>query len=61
VEYTKNDKVEFGTQFIEDIIANPHDVKNNIESLVNSRFGIEGSKEIVIFDDISILAFEFFP
>lgn len=61
VEYTKDDKVEFDTKSIERAISNDLSLEENIESLIEDRFGKDGNKDSGIFDDISILGFEFKP
>jgi sigma-B regulation protein RsbU (phosphoserine phosphatase) len=61
VELAKDDKVEFGTQIIEEAISNPQSIKENIDYLVNFQLFKDGTKDIGIFDDVSIIAFEVFP
>lgn len=61
VELAKDDKVEFGTQIIEQAISNQQSIKENIDYLVNFKLFKDGTKDVGIFDDISILAFEVFP
>lgn len=59
VEYTENDKVEYNTSIIESFISNPDSVSHNVEQIISTRTQQEKVKQIGIFDDISILAFEF--
>ncbi|HOP03504.1 MAG TPA: SpoIIE family protein phosphatase [Tenuifilaceae bacterium] len=60
VEFTENDKVEFNTSIIEDYIKNDNSIEQNVGEIINTRVREEREKKIGIFDDISILAFEFF-
>lgn len=61
VEFNKDDKVEFDTKSIEHSISNSRSLKENISQLIEERFGADGNKDSGIFDDISILGFEFMP
>lgn len=58
VEFLNENKVEYGTKTIEDNISNQISLKDNIDLIVETH-GEGNSNNIVIFDDISILGFEF--
>ncbi|MGE0077827.1 MAG: PP2C family protein-serine/threonine phosphatase [Bacteroidales bacterium] len=58
VESMNNDKVEYNTKIIEDSIINNDSIVQDIKDIAEAR-GINGKNDSQIFDDISILGFEF--
>ncbi|PKP39442.1 MAG: serine/threonine protein phosphatase [Bacteroidetes bacterium HGW-Bacteroidetes-15] len=59
VEFAQDNKVVLDHSVIEDCIGNGQSIKENIENIVQIRLEQEESKQIEIFDDISMLGFEF--
>jgi len=59
VEFTQNDKVVYNTVLIEEYISNPDPIEMNVNQIIDTRIQQKNEKEIGIFDDISILGFEF--
>jgi phosphoserine phosphatase RsbU/P len=59
VEFAKGDKVIMDHSVIEDCIANNDLIMENVNQIVNIRMEQEEQNLIKIFDDISILGFEF--
>lgn len=59
VEVIDDTGVGFGTAVLEENISNPQTIKENIDSIIQSRKILEGST--AIFDDITILGIEFYP
>jgi sigma-B regulation protein RsbU (phosphoserine phosphatase) len=58
VESIKNDKVEYNTRIVEESIINLESISDNIAKIAGEREDA-GRAESQIFDDISILGFEF--
>ncbi len=58
VESIKNDKVEYNTRIVEDFIVNFDNITENIKKIAEAR-GVNSKEDSQIFDDISILGFEF--
>lgn len=58
VEYLSENKVEYGTKTIEDSLSNEMTIDENIQKIIESHTQQENGS-FVIFDDISILGFEF--
>lgn len=58
VESIKDDKVEYNTRIVEDYIINVDSISDNITNIADAR-GVSDKAESQIFDDISILGFEF--
>ncbi len=59
VEFSKDDKVVMDHTVIENCISNNEPIKNNVNKIVEIRMEEQASNLIKIFDDISILGFEF--
>ncbi|HQB77803.1 Stage II sporulation protein E [anaerobic digester metagenome] len=59
VEYLNENKIEYGTKIIEENIANKDSIFQNIESIIETQTNSANGNSKVIFDDISILGFEF--
>ncbi len=59
VEYNQGDKVIMDHSLIEQCIAEDRSVKNAVESIVQTRINQQEANQIEIFDDISILGFDF--
>lgn len=59
VEFLSENKVENGTKAIEENISNTASLENNIEIIVETQGQQSENNNIVLFDDISILGFEF--
>lgn len=59
VEFTENGKVIYNTGIIEKFITNIDSVEENVKQIINTRIEQQNTKAIGIFDDISILGFEF--
>jgi sigma-B regulation protein RsbU (phosphoserine phosphatase) len=59
VEYLSENKVEYGTKTIEKNISNAASLDDNITLIVEAQEQDSGNNNIVLFDDISILGFEF--
>ncbi len=59
VEFSKDDKVLMDHSLIEDCICHHDTISQNVEEIVNYRLEQEETGEIKIFDDISMLGFEF--
>lgn len=60
VEFLSDNKVEYGTKTIENDISNPLSLAENIDLIIETHGKQTENNNIVIFDDISILGFEFF-
>lgn len=58
VESVRNEKVEYNTRILEDFIVIPDSINESIKKIAEAR-GVNGKGESLIFDDISILGFEF--
>jgi sigma-B regulation protein RsbU (phosphoserine phosphatase) len=59
VEVAYNGKVVLDHSIIEENIRNSNSINENVDHIVQTRIDQEESNEIQIFDDISILGFEF--
>lgn len=59
VEFAQNDKVVLDHSVIEDCIVNNKSIKDNVENIVQIRIEQVEQKQIEVFDDISILGFDF--
>ncbi len=59
VEYISENKVENATKSIELNISNDSSLKNNIEQIIETQTKSGNDSSMVVFDDISILGFEF--
>ncbi|MHC1703324.1 MAG: PP2C family protein-serine/threonine phosphatase [Tenuifilaceae bacterium] len=59
VEFLTENKVEYGTKTIETNISNSASLEDNIVLIVEAQEQDSGNNNIVLFDDISILGFEF--
>lgn len=59
VEFSKDDKVVMDHSVIEDCISNNEPIMNSVNRIVEIRMEEQASNIIQIFDDISILGFEF--
>lgn len=59
VEFSQDGKVILDHSVIEECISNGNSIKDNVERIVQIRIDQEESKQIEIFDDISMLGFEF--
>ena len=59
VEFLSENKVEYGTKTIETNISNSVSLEDNIRLIVEAQTQDSGNNNIVLFDDISILGFEF--
>lgn len=59
VEFLSENKVEYGTKAIETNISNQASLEENIVLIVEAQEQDSGNNNIVLFDDISILGFEF--
>jgi sigma-B regulation protein RsbU (phosphoserine phosphatase) len=59
VEFTEKGKVIYNTGIVDKFISNDDSVNQNVNQIVQTRTDEQNSKAIGIFDDISILGFEF--
>jgi sigma-B regulation protein RsbU (phosphoserine phosphatase) len=59
VEFSKDDKVVMDHSVIEECISNDEPIMSNVNRIVETRMEEQASNKIKIFDDISILGFEF--
>lgn len=59
VEFLSENKIENGTKAIETNISNASSLEDNIKFIVEAQEQDSGNNNIVLFDDISILGFEF--
>lgn len=59
VECITNNRVEYNTKILEQNIANTQTIDQNIRTIADIRSGNGGGESQGIFDDISILGFEF--
>ncbi|MDX9848136.1 MAG: PP2C family protein-serine/threonine phosphatase [Tenuifilaceae bacterium] len=59
VEFSKDDKVVMDHSVIEECISNNKSIMENVNKIVEIRMEEQASNKIKIFDDISILGFEF--
>jgi len=59
VWFLSENKVENGTKTIEENISNPTRLEENIDYIIETHGQQSGNNNIVLFDDISILGFEF--
>jgi sigma-B regulation protein RsbU (phosphoserine phosphatase) len=59
VEYLSENKVEYATKSIENNISNTDTLEKNILEIIESHMNPGNDTSMVIFDDISILGFEF--
>ncbi|MFP4556828.1 MAG: PP2C family protein-serine/threonine phosphatase [Bacteroidales bacterium] len=59
VEYSKDNKVVMDYSIIEECICQGNTISRNVEDIVSFRLKQEETGEIKIFDDISMLGFEF--
>lgn len=59
VEFSKDDKVLMDHSIIEECICKENTISHNLEEIVSHRLKQEETGEIKIFDDISMLGFEF--
>jgi len=59
VEYLSENKVEYATKSIENNISNSDTLEKNILEIIESHTNPGNDTSMVIFDDISILGFEF--
>ena len=59
VEYSTEGKVVMDYSIIEECISNTNPIEENVNTIIKTRVDQVDRKEIIIFDDISILGFEF--
>lgn len=59
VEYSTEGKVVMDHSIIEDSIRNNSPIEENVNTIIKTRMEQAERKEIRIFDDISILGFDF--
>ena len=59
VEYSTEGKIIMDHSIIEDCISNTNPIEESVNTIIKTRVEQEERKEIIIFDDISILGLEF--
>ena len=59
VEYINNNKVELSTKIIEQNLSNNDPISKNVQDIFKARKDKEQFEGFGIFDDISMLGFEF--